>query len=234
MAASPTRSPTASGRSRAASRCGSTSTSCRRRRRRRRRGLRRGPQADGRRGARRRRRARRRDARHARQPARRSPRRRRRGRRADRTVTPTTARTSRATARARLRLRPAAVLPARCDAQDVGRVGPRPVPVAGALAEGDGVGASRSSICPATRRAASACGAPPTGWRSRTTASPSFTPPSPLPGRRPRVPHPAFNWSTERCAESIAKLAALEPATCWPAHYGPLTGDVAARLRAAI
>ncbi len=61
-----------------------------------------------------------------------------------------------------------------------------------------------------------------------------FHPALPLPGRRPRVPHAAFNRSTERCAESIARLAALEPATCWPAHYGPLTGDVAGKLRAAI
>jgi glyoxylase-like metal-dependent hydrolase (beta-lactamase superfamily II) len=61
-----------------------------------------------------------------------------------------------------------------------------------------------------------------------------FHPVAPFPGKRPRVPHSAFNWSDARCAESIAKLAALNPTTCWPAHYGPLTGDVAARLRAAI
>jgi len=35
-------------------------------------------------------------------------------------------------------------------------------------------------------------------------------------------------------AEAVLELAALEPATCWPAHYGPVTGDVAAKLRAAI
>ena len=93
---------------------------------------------------------------------------------------------------------------------------------------------SRSSTCPATRRAASACGAPRTASRSRTTASRCFIRRCPLPGRRRAIPHSAFNWSDERCAASIAKLAALEPATCWPAHYGPLTGDVAAKLRAAI
>ena len=58
-----------------------------------------------------------------------------------------------------------------------------------------------------------------------------FDPALPRAGR-PRVPHPAFNWSTERCRDSIAKLAALEPVTCWPGHFGPLTGDVAAQLRA--
>ena len=58
-----------------------------------------------------------------------------------------------------------------------------------------------------------------------------FDPALPRPGG-PRIPHPAFNWSTERCRESAAKLAALEPATAWPGHFGPLTGDVAGRLRA--
>ena len=58
-----------------------------------------------------------------------------------------------------------------------------------------------------------------------------FDPALPRPGR-PRIPHPAFNWSTERVRESIAKLADLDPMTCWPGHYGPLVGDVAGQLRA--
>ena len=58
-----------------------------------------------------------------------------------------------------------------------------------------------------------------------------FDPALPRPGR-PRLPHPAFNWSTDRARESIRKLPALEPATCWPGHYGPLTGDVRAQLEA--
>ena len=58
-----------------------------------------------------------------------------------------------------------------------------------------------------------------------------FDPALPREGE-PRIPHPAFNWSTERCRESVETLAALEPATAWPGHYGPLTGDVAAQLRA--
>jgi glyoxylase-like metal-dependent hydrolase (beta-lactamase superfamily II) len=58
-----------------------------------------------------------------------------------------------------------------------------------------------------------------------------FDPALPRPGK-PRIPHPAFNWSTERVPASIEKLAALEPRICWPGHYGPLTGDVAAQLRA--
>jgi glyoxylase-like metal-dependent hydrolase (beta-lactamase superfamily II) len=60
-----------------------------------------------------------------------------------------------------------------------------------------------------------------------------FDPAMPRPGK-PRIPHPAFNWSTERIPESIEKLAALAPRTCWPGHYGPLTGDVAAQLRRVI
>lgn len=58
-----------------------------------------------------------------------------------------------------------------------------------------------------------------------------FDPAFPRPGK-PRIPHPAFNWSTERVPASIEKLASLEPRTCWPGHYGPLTGNVAAQLRA--
>jgi hydroxyacylglutathione hydrolase len=40
----------------------------------------------------------------------------------------------------------------------------------------------------------------------------------------PQVPHPAFNLDTEQARQSIRKLAALEPTSCWPGHRGPLTG----------
>ncbi len=60
-----------------------------------------------------------------------------------------------------------------------------------------------------------------------------FDPALPRPGK-PRIPHPTFNWSTEQIPASIEKLAALGPRTCWPGHFGPLTGDVAGHLRAAI
>jgi hydroxyacylglutathione hydrolase len=46
----------------------------------------------------------------------------------------------------------------------------------------------------------------------------------------PRVPHPAFNRDTEQARASIRKLAALHPASAWPGHAGPLTGDVAGAL----
>jgi glyoxylase-like metal-dependent hydrolase (beta-lactamase superfamily II) len=59
-----------------------------------------------------------------------------------------------------------------------------------------------------------------------------FDPALPRPGA-PRVPHPAFNASTEQARDSIRKLAALDPASCWPGHFGPLTGDCRAQLEAA-
>jgi glyoxylase-like metal-dependent hydrolase (beta-lactamase superfamily II)/predicted ester cyclase len=56
-----------------------------------------------------------------------------------------------------------------------------------------------------------------------------------LTGRKgpPRIPHPAFDESTERAAASIRKLAALEPAAVWAGHCDPVTGDVAGQLEAA-
>ena len=47
---------------------------------------------------------------------------------------------------------------------------------------------------------------------------------------RARVPHPAFNLSTEQAAESIRKLAALEPSAAWAGHTEPVRGDVGAQL----
>lgn len=60
-----------------------------------------------------------------------------------------------------------------------------------------------------------------------------FDPELPHPGA-PRIPHPAFNFSTDQVRESIEKLASLEPATCWPGHFGPVSGDVPFQLRAAL
>lgn len=59
-----------------------------------------------------------------------------------------------------------------------------------------------------------------------------FDPDIPREGE-PRIPHPAFNWSTDAVRESIRKLAAMNPASCWPGHYGPLDTDVRAKLEAA-
>jgi glyoxylase-like metal-dependent hydrolase (beta-lactamase superfamily II) len=46
----------------------------------------------------------------------------------------------------------------------------------------------------------------------------------------PRVPHPSTNLSTEQAAESLRKLAALQPSVAWGGHTDPVTGDVAAQL----
>src|SRR4051812_33451571 len=53
---------------------------------------------------------------------------------------------------------------------------------------------------------------------------------------RPQDPAPAvdpFNQDTVQARESIRKLAALDPAACWPGHLGPLIGDVRAALERA-
>jgi len=49
----------------------------------------------------------------------------------------------------------------------------------------------------------------------------------------PRVPHSAFNESTEQAAASIRKLAALEPSAAWPGHAEPVTGEVLEQLHQA-
>ncbi|MBB4663225.1 nuclear transport factor 2 family protein [Conexibacter arvalis] len=48
-----------------------------------------------------------------------------------------------------------------------------------------------------------------------------------------RVPHEAFNHSTDDARASMRKLAALRPATAWCGHGEPLTGDVADQLERA-
>jgi glyoxylase-like metal-dependent hydrolase (beta-lactamase superfamily II) len=50
---------------------------------------------------------------------------------------------------------------------------------------------------------------------------------------RARVPHPAFNISTEQASQSILKLAELEPAIAWPGHADPVSGAVVSKLRRA-
>jgi glyoxylase-like metal-dependent hydrolase (beta-lactamase superfamily II)/predicted ester cyclase len=47
------------------------------------------------------------------------------------------------------------------------------------------------------------------------------------------VPHPAFNQDTDQARESIRKLAQLHPATVWPGHANPVTGDVDSQLEQA-
>lgn len=49
----------------------------------------------------------------------------------------------------------------------------------------------------------------------------------------PRVPHRAFNQDSDEARASIRKLAEMEPATAWPGHANPVTGDVRAQLERA-
>lgn len=108
-----------------------------------------------------------------------------------------------------------------------------PVTIAQTLAEGDRVGEFEVVHLPGHSPGCIGL------WRERDRLALSndcfalFDPALPMPGR-PRVPHEAFNWSTEHARSSIAKLAALDPATCWPGHYGPASGDVRAQLEAAL
>jgi hydroxyacylglutathione hydrolase len=49
----------------------------------------------------------------------------------------------------------------------------------------------------------------------------------------PRVPHPATNLSSSQAAQSIRKLATLDPSAVWAGHTDPVTGDVATQLQQA-
>jgi glyoxylase-like metal-dependent hydrolase (beta-lactamase superfamily II) len=44
-------------------------------------------------------------------------------------------------------------------------------------------------------------------------------------GHRPCVPHPVWNWDSSVAADSVRKLAALEPRTILPGHELTLEGD---------
>jgi uncharacterized protein (TIGR02246 family) len=48
-----------------------------------------------------------------------------------------------------------------------------------------------------------------------------------------RVPMAGFNHDTEQARASIRKIAALDPASAWPGHADPVTGDVRAQLERA-
>jgi glyoxylase-like metal-dependent hydrolase (beta-lactamase superfamily II)/predicted ester cyclase len=49
----------------------------------------------------------------------------------------------------------------------------------------------------------------------------------------PSLPHRAFTADADQARTSLRALAELDPATAWPAHLGPLTGDVRAQLERA-
>ncbi len=107
-----------------------------------------------------------------------------------------------------------------------------PLKVAATVAEGDAVGEFRVVHLPGHGPGCIGL------WRERDRVAITndcfalFDPNLPFPGE-PRVPHEAFNWSTDTARESILKLAALKPARCFPGHYGPLEVDVERLLLAA-
>jgi glyoxylase-like metal-dependent hydrolase (beta-lactamase superfamily II) len=107
-----------------------------------------------------------------------------------------------------------------------------PVEVAGTVAEGDTVG--EFAVIHLPGHGPGCIGL----WRERDRVAITndcfalFDPALPMAGK-PRVPHPAFNWSTERARQSMRKLSGLGPKVCWPGHYGPLEGDVAGELERA-
>jgi hypothetical protein len=49
----------------------------------------------------------------------------------------------------------------------------------------------------------------------------------------PRIAPPPVRPDPDAARESVRKIAALDPASVWLGHYGPLTGDVKAQLDAA-
>ena len=48
-----------------------------------------------------------------------------------------------------------------------------------------------------------------------------------------RLPPPAIRPDDAAARASVRRIAALEPATLWLGHYGPITGDVAEQLEGA-
>ncbi|HEX6390959.1 MAG TPA: ester cyclase [Solirubrobacteraceae bacterium] len=107
-----------------------------------------------------------------------------------------------------------------------------PVQIAGTLKEGDDVAGFEVVHIPGHAPGMIAL------WRASdrlALTTDCFYTLDPLSGRKgkPRVPLPAFNQDTQEARRSIRKLAALRPASAWPGHADPLTGDVAAQLEEA-
>lgn len=108
-----------------------------------------------------------------------------------------------------------------------------PVKVSGTLLEGDPVGEFGVMELPGHGPGTIGLLRERDGLALTNDAFALFDPALPRPGR-PRIPHPAFNFSTSQVRASLAKLAEFHPTVCWPGHYGPLEGpDLPERLLAA-
>jgi hydroxyacylglutathione hydrolase len=107
-----------------------------------------------------------------------------------------------------------------------------PVVIAGTVSEGDQI--AGFEVIDLSGHAPGLIGL----WRASdrlALTSDCFYTLDPLTGRHgpPRVPLAAFNYDTEQARASIRKLAAMEPASAWPGHAEPLTGDVRGQLEQA-
>ncbi len=107
-----------------------------------------------------------------------------------------------------------------------------PVQIAGTVSEGDEIAGFRVIDLPG--HAPGLIGL----FRERDRlglVSDCFYTVDPQTGRKkpPAVAHPAFNFSTAQAAESIRKLAGLNPSAAWAGHTDPVTGDVASQLEQA-
>jgi glyoxylase-like metal-dependent hydrolase (beta-lactamase superfamily II)/predicted ester cyclase len=107
-----------------------------------------------------------------------------------------------------------------------------PVQIAGTIAEGDEIAGFEVVHLPG--HAPGQIGLWRAGDRLALTSDCFYTlDPQTVRHGPPRLPHEAFNFDTEAARASIRKLAALEPATAWPSHAEPATGDVRAQLESA-
>jgi glyoxylase-like metal-dependent hydrolase (beta-lactamase superfamily II)/predicted ester cyclase len=107
-----------------------------------------------------------------------------------------------------------------------------PVTIAGTVEEGDQI--AGFEVVDLSGHAPGLIGL----WRASdrlALTSDCFYTVDPLTGRHgaARVPLAAFNHDTEQARASIRKLAAMEPASAWPGHAEPLTGDVRGQLEQA-
>jgi glyoxylase-like metal-dependent hydrolase (beta-lactamase superfamily II)/predicted ester cyclase len=108
-----------------------------------------------------------------------------------------------------------------------------PVPIADTLDEGDEIAGFQVVHVPGHAPGMIALWRPSDRVALTTDAFYLLDPQTGVPKREPTIAHVAFNDDTDAARESLRKLAALDPAVCWPGHLGPLTGDVRGALERA-
>ena len=108
------------------------------------------------------------------------------------------------------------------------------VTVAGTLAEGDEVAGFEVKHFPGHAPGLIGLWRADDGLALVSDTVYTLDPDSPLsPFGPPRVPHAAFTPARKQAAESVRKLAALEPREVWSGHANPVTGDVRRQLEQA-